>query len=221
MNSQTHLLVAAVLFTEPGKPKRNTAALLGAFVPDAAIYGLWLWSKLNGIPETKVWGELYWQQPWQTYTAFGNSLPLYTTILIAGALMTGPRGTEITHITRSPAMTIGDHWREFIHRQPLIVVFALAALSHLAGDFPVHVADAHAHLWPLSDWRFRSPVSYWDPDHFGNVFSLIEISLGITLAVILFHRFHAHWVRGLMVLAMIAYVAVPAYFIFLVSHHQP
>lgn len=218
MNSQTHLLLAATLFAEPNQPKRNIAALAGAFVPDAAIYGLWVWSKLNGIPENIVWNELYWQQPWQTYTAFGNSLPLYVSILLVGAIVARQPQTAQPGIDL-PTVTISERWRAFVRRQPIAVIFALAALTHLAGDFPVHVADAHAHLWPLSDWRFYSPVSYWDPAHYGGWFSLFEIALGITLAVILFRRFQAKWVRGLMLLAMVAYIAVPAYFILVISHH--
>ena len=216
MNSQTHLLVAAWLFAEPGQPKRNIAALAGAFVPDAAIYGLWLWSKAKQIPEQTVWGELYWQQPWQTYTAFGNSAPLYAAILFAGVVTTRrvvPMAPEI----RLPTQSMADRWRDFVQRQSVIVIFALAALTHLAGDFPVHVDDAHAHLWPLSDWRFFSPVSYWNPDHYGDWFLLFEIALGIGLAMILFRRFGALWVRAVMILAIVAYLAVPAYFVLIVG----
>lgn len=212
MNSQTHLLLAAALFAEPGQPKRNIAALAGAFVPDLAIYGLWAWSKLNGIPENTVWRELYWQQPWKTYTALGNSLPLYLAILVAGMLLLRqPQPGEFA-VAKLQA-PLGERWRTRIGRQTWLTIFALAALTHLAGDFPVHVADAHAHLWPLSDWRFYSPVSYWNPKYYGNWFALFEMALGIALAVILFRRFRAMWVRGLMVLAVVAYVAVPAYFI--------
>ncbi|MEX0345498.1 MAG: hypothetical protein AB3N20_11285 [Rhizobiaceae bacterium] len=216
MNSQTHLLLAAALFAEPGQPKRNIAALGGAFVPDAAIYGLWLWSKIRGIPENVVWGELYWQQPWQTYTAFGNSLPLYSAILVAGVLTARFSLNAVPDIAH-PTETANERWWQFVRRQPLIIIFALAALAHLACDFPVHVDDAHAHLWPLSDWRFYSPVSYWNPEHYGNWFALFEMALGIGLAVLLFRRFHAFWVRALMVLAIIAYVAVPAYFILIIG----
>ncbi len=216
MNSQTHLLVAAALFAEPGQPKRNLAALTGAFVPDAAIYGLWLWSKVNAIPEQTVWGVLYWQQPWQTYTAIGNSAPLFAAILFAGVISTR-RAVLAQPGIRLPTQSLADRWRVFVERQSFIVVFALAALTHLAGDFPVHVHDAHAHLWPLTDWRFFSPVSYWNPDYYGNWFLLFEMALGVVLAVILFRRFHALWIRTLMVLAVAAYVAVPAYFILIVG----
>lgn len=217
MNTQSHLLVAAALFTQPDRPKRNIAAIAGAFVPDAAIYGLWLWSKVNAIPENTVWRELYWQQPWQTYTALGNSLPLYLTILVAGVVAS--RAPAPPRQIAAPGSSLTERWWAFVGRQPAGVIFALAAMTHLAGDFPVHVADAHAHLWPISNWRFHSPVSYWNPAHYGNWFQPLEVALGITLATILFRRFRARLVRGLMLLAIAAYVAVPAYFMLVVGHH--
>lgn len=89
---------------------------------------------------------------------------------------------------------------------------SLAALLHLASDLPVHVDDAHAHFWPLSEWRFRSTVSYWNPTHNGNWFALFEIAIGVVLSFVLWRRFHAVWVRALLVLAVIAYLGPPIYF---------
>jgi len=42
---------------------------------------------------------------------------------------------------------------------------------------PVHHDDGHRHFFPLSDWRFESPVSYWDPAHYGHIFLWIELLL--------------------------------------------
>lgn len=83
----------------------------------------------------------------------------------------------------------------------------------MALDFPVHADDAHPHFWPLTGWRFFSPVSYWDSAHYGNFFASLEGILGIALAVILFRRFKAVWIRLLTGSLIVAYVAVPAYFI--------
>lgn len=213
MNSQTHLLVAATLFCRPNAPKINTAALLGAFVPDAAIYGLWIWSKVNGVPERTVWNVLYWQQPWQTYTASGNSVFLYLILLMLGLTVFKPAQAVESGLTPAGA-TRTDRPARIAAFSPM-AIFALAALTHLAGDFPVHVDDAHAHFWPFSDWRFTSPISYWNPDHYGGYFSAFEALLGIVLAIILFRRFHAPLVRILCILAIVLYVAVPAYYIML------
>lgn len=71
----------------------------------------------------------------------------------------------------------------------LLLVFALSGLLHLAGDLPLHAEDAHRHLWPLSDWRFISPVSYWDPAHYGRIAAPIEALFAAGLIVLLWRRF--------------------------------
>lgn len=200
MMTQTHLLLAGALFARPGEKLRNTAIIIGALIPDAAIYTLFAWSKVMAIPERRVWDEIYWQEPWQTWTAAGNSIPLYLAIFLLGLVL---------------LRAAGGVWRI-----GLFAFFAaLAALSHVATDLPLHVLDAHRHFWPLSDYKFISPVSYWDPDHYGNEISIIEATLGVVLAIILFRRFEALWVRALLVLFVAAYIAVPVYFMLIIGHH--
>lgn len=189
MNTQTHVLLAAALLAKPGEPARNTAIIAGALVPDLAIYTLFVWSKFAGIPERTVWSELYYQPPWSDAVTVGNAAPLYIALLVIGLA--------------------ASQWTRLAS---LLTYFSIAALLHLATDFPVHVDDAHAHLWPLSEWRFRSAVSYWNPDHHGNWFALFEIAIGIVLSFVLWRRFHALWVRILLVLAVVAYLGPPIYF---------
>ena len=56
-----------------------------------------------------------------------------------------------------------------------------AALLHLTFDLPFHHDDDHPHFWPFSDWRFTSPLSYWDPAHDGRVIALAEVGLAVVL----------------------------------------
>ena len=48
---------------------------------------------------------------------------------------------------------------------------------HVGLDFLTHHDDAHRHLLPFSDWRFASPVSYWDPAFYGTWFAAAELLL--------------------------------------------
>jgi len=189
MNTQTHVLLAAALLAKPNAPARNTAIVAGSLVPDLAIYTLFVWSKFAGIPEPVVWNQLYYAPPWSDAVTIGNAAPIYLGLLLVGLLAS-------------------LYWRTAL----AVAFFAGAALIHIAADLPVHVDDAHAHLWPLSDWRFRSPVSYWNPDHFGGFVSIAEIGLGLVLSAILWRRFHAAWIRALLVLAVLAYLGPPIYF---------
>lgn len=212
MMTQTHFLIAAALFCRPDRPPRqNIAVLAGAFAPDAALYTLFVWSKIAGIPEGYLWNVVYFAQPMATFTAIFNSVPLYALIAIFGIAMVKPASVELAG-PHGPDTPVG--FARFLapSHTNMALLFGLAALTHLAGDLPVHAGDAHPHFWPVTDWRFVSPVSYWDPRHFGGQFAIFEALLGVVLSVILFRRFKAWWIRALTVLLVVAYVAVPAYF---------
>lgn len=46
--------------------------------------------------------------------------------------------------------------------------------GHVLADALTHGGDARPLFWPLSGWRFDSPVSYWDRGRYGGMFSLVE-----------------------------------------------
>jgi len=203
MNTQTHLLLASALFARPGRQNRlrNAAVISGALLPDAVIFVMFAWSKLIGAPESEVWSTWYFNPPWLTAIDWMNSLPLFGVVLLVGlALPKDPPGLNAL--------------------SSVLLLFALAAITHLLGDLPLHVDDGHAHFVPLSEWRFVSPVSYWDPRHFGNIFSLLELALGLMLIVILWRRFTARLVRALLLFAVIAYAIPYVWFVLLGGHSE-
>jgi len=63
-------------------------------------------------------------------------------------------------------------WRA---RMQVMMVFFASMLMHSLFDFPLHHNDAHRHFWPLSDFRFASPVSYWDPAYYGQWMAPLEL----------------------------------------------
>ena len=216
MMTQTHGLIAAVLLAGPSRSRtQNWAVLIGSLAPDLAIYALFVWSKIENIPERVVWQDIYFAEPMLTLTAIGNYLPLYCGLLFAALFMSlvytrrlktiKPAETSLP-LSRAPCRL----WK--LLSQSALALFALAAMTHLLGDFPVHAADAHPHFWPFSDWRFHSPISYWDQNHYGTIFSYAEAVLGILLSVIVFRRFKSLYVRALIALMICAYLVVPLYF---------
>lgn len=54
--------------------------------------------------------------------------------------------------------------------RPRLRAFSLGCLAHIALDIPVHHNDGPLVLFPF-DWstRINSPVSYYDPDHYGRI----------------------------------------------------
>ena len=202
MNTQSHVLLAVALFTRSGvgNRARNTAAIVGGFLPDLPIFIMFLWSKIQGVPEKIVWETWYFNPPWQTVIDASHSIPIYWLLIMVSVFLVKSGGRKYDYGI-------------------VLVIFSLSALTHIAGDFFLHAVDGHAHFWPLSDWRYSSPVSYWDPRYYGEYFLILEIIVGLYLCVILYRRFRGKFVRGILLLAMLSYILVPAYFIFIVKHH--
>jgi hypothetical protein len=54
--------------------------------------------------------------------------------------------------------------------------------GHVLADALSHARDARPILWPVSERRFASPVSYWDHAHHALPFTLIEHAALLLLA---------------------------------------
>ena len=91
------------------------------------------------------------------------------------------------------------------------MVFAAAGLLHLALDFPLHHDDGRPHFWPLSDWVFQSPISYWDRAHYAGTIGPIEMALSVLFCGVLMLRFDS--VRSRLVLVGLATVQLFPLFI--------
>jgi len=60
---------------------------------------------------------------------------------------------------------------------PSVQILFISMILHSLGDLPVHNDDAHRHFFPFSNYRFISPLSYWDRKHYGSIVSLVEMFL--------------------------------------------
>ncbi|MEL7041875.1 MAG: cobalamin biosynthesis protein CobQ [Pseudomonadota bacterium] len=170
MNTIAHMVLASAALARRDQAKKNWAALAGAIAPDASMFVFFGWSLVQGWSGDETWNVQYWTQPWQTLGAISNSFILFGLLL---------------------AFTL---WRNRL----ALTAFSAAALLHLGLDFPLHADDAHRHFWPLTDWRFVSPVSYWDPDQNGLIGSAFETLLTLLATGILWLRFQALRWRALL-----------------------
>ena len=75
----------------------------------------------------------------------------------------------------------------------LIEIALISMVLHSLLDFPVHNNYAHRHFFPLSNYRFISPVSYWDRNHYGAIATLVEFLLVIGATIVLFSSTLTHW----------------------------
>jgi hypothetical protein len=198
MNTQSHVIMGAVLMGQ-GVPRKAWAGALGGITPDIPMLLIVIALKLAGTPDRVIFGELYWQNWWQICNAIGHNAWLWGGLTLLGLYMRDRLSTSVRGF---------DGWTT-------VSLFAGSALLHTAIDFLCHREDAHMSFWPVTRWKFMSPVSYYDPQHFGMWFSLFEATLGLLLAVLLYRQFKSRILRASLIITMALYVAVPAYFIFL------
>lgn len=63
--------------------------------------------------------------------------------------------------------------------------YAAGTVLHIFIDVFTHATDGPLFLYPLSDYRFQSPVSYWEPAYYGEIFTLLEYGLDALLLLYL------------------------------------
>lgn len=173
MNTPAHLIFGLTAFGKAGRPAVTAAAFAGALIPDLSLYllaGTHL--VLLGTSPEIVFGELYFSNAWQSIFRIDNSIILWTIALGLAAMV----------------------------RAPVAVAFCAAALLHLGLDFLFHHDDGRAHFWPLANWIFQSPVSYWDPNHYGRIIGAAEVAVSLLCCGVLWQRYRHRAMRGLIVL---------------------
>lgn len=59
---------------------------------------------------------------------------------------------------------------------------AAGSMLHTLADIPVHVDDGPLLLFPLNwEWRYISPLSYWDRNYYGAQWTIFEHALDLVL----------------------------------------
>jgi len=179
LNTPAHLLLGTAAFGNPARRYTTAAALIGSLAPDISLYllvGIALF--IQQISPQVVFGELYFSDEWQQIFAVDNSF------LIWGAVL-----------------ALGLWWRRH-----WLIAFCAAGLLHLATDFALHNEDARMQFWPLTDWMFRSPFSYWDRRFGAAWIGPLEVVVSGLMLVILWRRYPGWWLRilflGLMALEL-------------------
>jgi hypothetical protein len=166
MNTPTHALLNLKLFNKKANKRYFIWIVLGGLLPDffTGIYAVSLY--FLGYSSEQIWEEFYfsdWLFPWISLT---HSLWLFPLLSIVFLYL----------------------WK----RRSLVYLFASWSL-HAFVDFWLHARDAYMHFWPLSNYRFFSPVSYWDPQYYGREFGLFET---ILYWVLLVYFYAEYWKEG-------------------------
>ncbi|SFR00157.1 hypothetical protein [Poseidonocella sedimentorum] len=126
-----------------------------------------------------------WSPALPVLVAAFNSLPLW------GVVFLGTRALR----WRLPALVAG------------------AALLHILTDLPLHAADARPHFFPLTDWAFHSPVSFWDAAHHGQWAGLLEGVLFAGCIAVMWRRWRSLPARLALALFAVIYGATFVHFL--------
>lgn len=184
MNTPAHVVLNLLFLGKQAQASILTPVVVGAILPDAPMFVFYFVEKvLYKTPESVIWREAYYQQHWQNFIDLFNSLPF----MVLGLIL---------------ALWMGSQFATLLFGSMLL---------HIAGDLPLHHDDAHRHFFPFSDWRFHSPISYWDPRYFGHIVSTLEILMVIISCIILLNLYDSF--AGKMAIALIG-VCYLAYFIY-------
>lgn len=165
--------------------RRNAPSVaLGAVAPDLPMLLFYGVEKLVlATPEHVIWMEAYFTPSWQAVFDSVHSFP----VIAVAACLAWWRGSSKA------------------------VSFFCSMALHSAGDFLLHHDDAHRHFFPFSDWRFESPVSYWDPRHYGNLVAPIESLVVIAGSLWLMSRYREGRTRVLLGGAVVLYALYIGY----------
>ena len=161
MDTGAHIICNLVVQSRSSESRIFAAVLIGAILPDLPIMLFYAWESLvMNSAESEIWSELYFKPGWQNFFDTFNSLPLIVVLLALGTYF----------------------------KKQLISVLALSMALHVLLDLPFHHDDAHRHFFPFADWRFFSPVSYWDPKYHGDIMHIVQIVIVIIGLVVLWLR---------------------------------
>lgn len=176
MKTPSHLLLTAVLAEIfPSRKINRRALLIGAIAPDIPLMllfaGVVLTTLLGGASfnaGVKHFSELYFSDPF--CMSGHNILHSPVSLLFAIAFLLAIPGIESR--TKNAAMS-----------------FLSGCAFHSLVDILTHHDDGPLLLWPINwELRYSSPVSHWDPAHFGAVFLGIEMLMTLALGYWLLAR---------------------------------
>ena len=170
MKTPSHAIVNVGLLSLWASPQLALPLFVGAILPDLPIFILYFWAKFwKKLDEKTVWSEVYYEKFWQDWVALFHSFPICFLLLGIGLFM---------------------QWT-------ILTAIALSLILHNLGDIPLHNDDAHRHFYPVSNFRYISPLSYWDTIHYGKEVAAVEDSLTLACAVFICLNPFAVWIKGI------------------------
>ena len=179
MNTPSHYIINLAFLSQTIAPKQNVAITLGAILPDVPIFLFYFIAKyIYKLPPAKIWSEAYYEPVNQNIVALFHSIPLALIGLVICFYFDWQFGS----------------------------VLFVSMIAHSLLDLPVHHDDAHRHFFPLSNYRFISPFSYWDINHFAKYVAGVELSLVLVASPFVMSCLKFPLTKGLIIIIDLFYV---------------
>jgi len=113
-------------------PISKKAFIIGGFLPDIPTYlFFFIHTFILASSQNKMWDTLYFDSAWTPFITLSHSFLVWPILIAIGYAL----------------------------KKQFILWLAVGSLFHTFLDFLVHNDDAYRHFWPLSEWKFISPVS--------------------------------------------------------------
>ena len=181
MTTHSHAILNIALLSKRDKPFLHRYAFIGAVLPDLPLFIFFIIeSVIRKTPQRELWGSVYFTEAWQNFFDIFNSIPLILILLGIGY---------------------------YLLNSERITIFAWSLLIHCAFDFLTHHDDGHHHFYPLSDFVFESPISYWDRDHHAAIVAPIERVVILAASIYLFPRLKTRLARGCLIVINVLFLA--------------
>lgn len=184
MNTPGHAVANLLVLGDRERSSLFAPVAIGAIVPDLPMILFYAYEKSwLGTPERTIWSQSYYELGWQAFFDLFNSLPILALAILVAYSANWPR---------------------------IVALFASMGVHSLC-DLLLHRDDAHRHFFPFSEWRFASPVSYWDPRHYGAIVFWIEIALVLVGTTWLFKQYATPGPRVFLAILLASYILYIGY----------
>lgn len=178
MQTYSHALVNGVLaapLKRRGWEVNIVAFVLGGVLPDMPFFLLTLM------------GEVYFRLIGGTPTGESPMVYMHMTLYFTDQLWITAHNFLHAPLILLPIGLLGYSAMKNQRRWGAFLLwFALGAGLHSLIDVFTHADDGPVLFFPLNwSYRFNSPVSYWDPEHYGLFFAPLEHLLDLVLIFVL------------------------------------
>ncbi len=171
--------------------QRTSAFILGALFPDTPTYVFFIvYGLILGYSGEVMWDDMYFNSGWSIPITLTHSFILWPLLI---------------------GFSVHFGWN-------FLKYFSISALFHTIVDFFVHTEDAYRHFYPFLDWKFHSPISYWNTVEFGRYVSVFDSILVLGLLTYLYLKYEGKWrllVGSIGVLYLLRLIAEPLLMIYM------